>query len=323
MSPPVVNPVQPSPVRGAYRAVLASLSSVLLVLACKSTPTLEGPQPSGGAVSGHQRQDERRASTSSASRRSGSSRPRANVEGPKNAKHPPKVLDSRFYGAAASSREPTKPPRRPDAGTTAKEICVVAAIGDSLTDPKSHGGKYLDVLRERAPESRFDSYGKGGEMVNQMRRRFARDVLGEPPIPGKPKYTHVIVFGGVNDLYSDLTAGRTVEKITRDLTYMYDRARGHGMKVVAITVSPWGGFGRYYNEKRGRATEVLNAWIMGQRARGKVDAVVDAYELLSCGDPIRLCPTYFAPFRDGIHFGKKGHEKLGRALYEAAFKTCR
>ena len=48
-------------------------------------------------------------------------------------------------------------------------------------------------------------------MVNQMRRRFDDDVFG----PGKPAYTHVIVFGGVNDLYSDLTAGRTPALIER------------------------------------------------------------------------------------------------------------
>ena len=90
---------------------------------------------------------------------------------------------------------------------------VVAAMGDSLTDARSNGGKYLDVLRKRCPNSRFDNYGKGGEMVNQMRRRFADDLFA----PGKPAYTHVIVFGGVNDLYSDRTAGRTPPGIERDI----------------------------------------------------------------------------------------------------------
>ncbi|HEY6459787.1 MAG TPA: hypothetical protein VIY73_06535, partial [Polyangiaceae bacterium] len=70
---------------------------------------------------------------------------------------------------------------------------VVAAMGDSLSDPRVGGGKYLDRLRARCPRSRFDSYGKGGEMVNQMRRRFEREVFA----PGNPAYTHVIVFGGV------------------------------------------------------------------------------------------------------------------------------
>jgi lysophospholipase L1-like esterase len=206
-----------------------------------------------------------------------------------------------------------------------KRVCTVAAIGDSLTDPKSHGGKYLDVLREKAPESRFDSYGKGGEMVNQMRRRFARDILGEPSDPDHPKpaYTDVIVFGGVNDLYSDLTAGRTVAKIEADLTSMYERAKKHGMRVVAIDVSPWGGFTKYWNEHRGSTTRELNTWILAQPGEGKIDAAVDAFSLLSCGDADHLCDTFLAPFKDGLHFNKAGHKKLGEALYENAFADCR
>jgi lysophospholipase L1-like esterase len=195
---------------------------------------------------------------------------------------------------------------------------VVAAMGDSLTDPRSNGGKYLDVLRERCPLSRFDSYGKGGEMVNQMRRRFAADLFG----PGKPAYTHVIVFGGVNDLYSDLTAGRTPASIERDLLAMYDEAHRHGAKVIAVTVAPWGGFTRYFNASRGAATLEVNRWIVARREAGAVEVAVDAYGLLSCGDPTVLCPTYTAPFRDGLHFGAPGHARLGEALFEQAFSGC-
>jgi lysophospholipase L1-like esterase len=194
----------------------------------------------------------------------------------------------------------------------------VAAIGDSLTDARSHGGKYLDLLRERCPKSRFDNYGKGGQMVNQMRRRFADELFG----PGRPAYTHVIVFGGVNDLYSDLTAGRTPAKIEADLTLMYQTARQHGARVVALTVAPWGGFTRYYNASRGAATLELNRWILAQRDAGAVDATVDAYKLLSCGDPERICPTYLPPFTDGLHFGAEGHKKLGEALLDQVFASC-
>jgi lysophospholipase L1-like esterase len=190
-------------------------------------------------------------------------------------------------------------------------------MGDSLTDARSHGGKFLDVLRRRCPLSRFDNYGVGGQMVNQMRHRFDDDVFG----PGKPAYTHVIVFGGVNDLYSDQTAGRTPALIERDLTFMYQEAHRHGAKVVALTVAPWGGFTRYFNASRSAATLDLNRWILAQRDSGAVDAAVDAYGLLSCGDPTVLCPSYTAPFHDGLHFGSEGHERLGEALAQV-FATC-
>ncbi len=201
------------------------------------------------------------------------------------------------------------PPRAP---------VVVAAMGDSLTDARSSGGKFLDLLRERCPRSRFDNYGKGGQMVNQMRRRFADDIFG----PGKPAYTHVIVFGGVNDLYSDLTAGRTPAKIEQDLTLMYQTARQHAARVVALTVAPWGGFTRYFNASRSATTLELNRWITAQRDAGTADAVIDAYTLLSCGDPTLICPRYQAPFKDGLHFGAEGHRKLGEALFDQVFASC-
>ena len=136
------------------------------------------------------------------------------------------------------------------------------------------------------------------------------------------RYTHVVLFGGVNDLYSDLTAGRTPPKIAEDLLWMYTQARARGMQVVAVTVAPWGGFRKYYNERRGESTQRLNRWIADQFDAGTVDYVVDAYSLLSCGNPELLCPEYAKPFRDGIHFGPAGHDQLGEALFEQVFRDC-
>jgi lysophospholipase L1-like esterase len=195
---------------------------------------------------------------------------------------------------------------------------IVAAMGDSLTDARSHGGGFLDVLRARCPNSRFDNYGVGGQMVNQMRRRFAEDIFA----PGMPAYTHVIVFGGVNDLYSDLTAGRTPAKIEQDLTRMYEEAHRHGAKVVAVTVAPWGGFTRYFNVSRSATTLEVNRWILAQRDAGAIESAVDAYKLLSCGDPTMLCPSYMVPHKDGLHFGDEGHKRLGEALLAQVFSSC-
>ena len=193
----------------------------------------------------------------------------------------------------------------------------MAAIGDSLTDPRSHGGGYLDYLKTRCPTLEVDNFGKGATMVNQMRRSFDAQVAGS----GK-QYTHLVIFGGVNDLYSDLTAFRTPEKIEADLSYMYDWGHAHGVRVVALTVAPWGGFKRYFNPSRAHATRELNSWIRAQPAHGQVSHVVDAYALLSCGDPDSLCERFFKPFKDGIHFGPEGHQILGQALFRSAFADC-
>ena len=45
------------------------------------------------------------------------------------------------------------------------------------------------------------------------------------------------MFGGVNDLYSDETAGRTVEKISADLTRIYAAGKARGLRVTAIAVA--------------------------------------------------------------------------------------
>jgi lysophospholipase L1-like esterase len=66
----------------------------------------------------------------------------------------------------------------------------------------------------------------------------------------------------------------------------------------------------------------LNRWILAQPAAGTVDRAVDAFGLLSCGDPTKLCPEYAVPFHDGLHFGPKGHERLGRALFDEVFSGC-
>ena len=198
------------------------------------------------------------------------------------------------------------------------QACNVALVGDSLTDFRVHGGGYVRYLEQRCPESHFENFAKGGAMVNQMRRWFEEQVVPE----SHGTFTHVVVFGGVNDLYSDETAGRTTTKIEADLSAIYAEAKAHGARVVALTVAPWGGFTRYFTPHRADTTRELNAWILAQPARGTVDVSVDAHALLGCGDPDKLCERYENTRSDGLHFGHAGHEALGRALYDAEFSTC-
>lgn len=200
-----------------------------------------------------------------------------------------------------------------------RKIYVVAALGDSITDARGGGGVYLDVLRERCPKSQFLNFGKGGDMTNQMRRRFETEVVPQIAVQ---QINALIVYGGVNDLYSDLTAGRKNDKIEEDLTKIYQLARINSLKVVAVTVSPWGGFTKYWNPRRGQNTQLLNSWILGQEVTGLVDEAVDSFALLSCGDPHVLCPDYETRFHDGIHPGKQGHTVLGEKLVEEAFSDC-
>lgn len=204
-----------------------------------------------------------------------------------------------------------------------RRVYRLAAMGDSLTDARSKGGAFLELLRERCPRSTFDNFGVGGQMVNQMAARFGRQILGEPRAGGAPAYTDVLVWGGVNDLYSDETAGRTVSKIQHDLSTMYASARARGLRVLAMTVAPWGGFTRYWSPKRRATTLALNAWLREAPARGDVSGVVDAWALLSCADagsPDKLCPPFAR--RDGLHVTTEGQRKLGEELHARYFADC-
>src|SRR5690606_28850101 len=87
---------------------------------------------------------------------------------------------------SAEPREPALPKKR----------YVVAALGDSITDARVGGGGYLNVLRESCPESVFLNFGKGGDMTNQMRRRFESDIR---PQIGSQQINTLLLYGGVND----------------------------------------------------------------------------------------------------------------------------
>ncbi len=233
-------------------------------------------------------------------------------------------LAAGLWLAAPAGAPGRREARADEAKPPEKKSYIVAAMGDSLTDPRSHGGKYLEVLRKKCPGSRFDSYGVGGNMVNQMRKRFLRDVFGEregaAPEP-RPAYTHLLVLGGINDICSDESAQRTNDKIQADLGWMYRTARARGLQVVALTLPPWAGFTRYYNQRRARSTFEMNAWIRAQHTGGQVDALLDVYPLLSCGDPEHLCDRYGWP--DKVHWSKAGHRVVGEALHRSIFSDCR
>lgn len=227
--------------------------------------------------------------------------PRSSAESPQT---PPSATTNHAPRAKAE-----KPPEK-------RRRYRALALGDSITDQTVGGGGYLRELGRACPLSRFEHFGRGGDMTNQMRRRL------EHELPRLGDYDTLIVYGGVNDLYSDLTAGRTNDRIEEDLTAIYRAARDRGLYVVAVTVSPWGGFTRYFNERRSRNTRLLNAWILGTASSGLTSVAVDSYSLLSCGVPERLCPDYETPSHDGLHPGAEGHALLGQALLERAFADC-
>jgi hypothetical protein len=198
----------------------------------------------------------------------------------------------------------------------------VAAIGDSLTDPRAGGGKFLGELRRLCPSSRFDAYGIGGQQTLHMRWRFAHDVLGRGRARPPPAYSHVIVLGGVNDLLTRSFRYAPTRPIERNLSAMYASARRHGIRVVAVTIPPWGKL-RGVADAREQATDALNAWILEREKLGEVDHGVDIRDALSCGDPRTLCPGFRRFPDDRLHWNPAGHRAVARVLHERVFADCK
>lgn len=216
-------------------------------------------------------------------------------------------------GPSAADAEQEVPTRR----------YVVAAIGDSLTDPRAGGGKYLVELGARCPESRFDAFGVGGQQTAHMRQRFDRDVLQRHRRPEqRVQYTHVLVLGGINDLAYGSFRAPTITRTTRHLENMYQRARASGLGVVAVTLPPWGKL-RGNFDRRGEATHALNQWIVAQRESGAVEHAVNVHPLLSCGDPDLLCASFRRFANDLVHWNTRGHAVVADALHREVFPDCR
>lgn len=223
------------------------------------------------------------------------------------------ILASLFLVLAAPGR--AEPP--------AGKRYVVAAIGDSLTDLRAGGGKYLKILAERCPESRFDAYGVGGQRTDHMRWRLTEDLFGRStPWHKRPRYTHVIILGGVNDLAAVSPREARIERIKGNLTQMYRTGHTRGLAVIALTLPPWGRL-RGVQDKRVEATEALNEWIRGQPEGGMVTHAVDIHGALSCGDSQVLCPKYRRFASDHIHWGTAGHAVVAEALHREVFSDCR
>ncbi len=196
---------------------------------------------------------------------------------------------------------------------------AVAAIGDSLTDPRAGGGRYMSHLARLCPASRFDTYGVGGQQTIDMRARFVDEIFGAGRKEPKTDYTHVIILGGVNDLFGGIVGTERLARIEAQLRAMYREAHHHGVAVIALTVTPWGHTGSAHDRA---VTATLNGWIMDQAGQGSVDRAVDLSPLLVCGRTETLCAPYRKTNDDQVHWNDLGHEKVAAAIHRAAFADC-
>ena len=183
---------------------------------------------------------------------------------------------------------------------------VVYCMGDSLSDPSiSSYPEALGVLL--GPNWIVHSEGISGQSTEQMLARFNDSIVA----PGYGKY--VIIWGGVND------AGEGVDNLTTksSLQSMYSMAHSKGIKVAAVTISPFKGASSWTQERGNQAVDV-NTWIM--QSATDIDYRIDAYTLLNDpNNPGALLGAY----DDGVthvHLSANGYQAIAKAIYDTVWQ---
>jgi len=176
---------------------------------------------------------------------------------------------------------------------------TVGAMGDSITQD----GRYLTRLGALCPGMTFENHGVVSDSTSKMLARFNSDIIAN-------NYNEVIIMGGVNN------ACGSVEKIESDLSEMYSRAKNAGMRVIALTITPWKGSSGWSEECQ-RHTEEVNQWILSKPEN--VDVTVDVYSALEdSGDPGAMRSEYSTEGK--LHPNAAGQRAIADAVYAKAYR---
>lgn len=193
-------------------------------------------------------------------------------------------------------------------------MTTIVALGDSTTagtpgftspleaPPDGRGNiesQYAYWLARADPDWRVLNRGVNGERSDQIRDRFARDVVGA-------RAAVVVIIAGVNDVYQ----GKSSAAIERELELMYDAARAARIAVVAGSIVPYDTAGPDENARM----RAVNAWIGGYAA-AHADAVVfcdTRAAVAAAGEPDRLVSS-----PDGLHPSPEGYRRMADVLEPA------
>ena len=194
----------------------------------------------------------------------------------------------------------------------------IVAIGDSTTagtpafkspieaPPNGSGNvesQYAYGLMQAHKDWQVLNRGVNGERTDQIRARFARDVVAAKPAV-------VVIIGGVNDVYQ----GRSAESAERELDAMFTAARAAKIVVVAGSIIPFNSATADQNARM----HAVNDWIHAYAAR-HADSVVfcDTRAAVAApGQPDRLVSS-----PDDLHPTPDGYKRMAAAL-EPAIKLA-
>lgn len=220
--------------------------------------------------------------------------------------------------------------------TTAEQIAVVAALGDSITDgtastPHTYNS-WPDQFAARVATDSGSSIAivNQGISGNQVLRdgagvsalaRFDRDVLS---IPG---LTHIIVLEGINDIgtggfnFPGIEGPVPAERTAQDLISVYRqliaRAHANGLEIYGATLTPFEGtFAGYYTPAKDEVRIEVNDWI---RNSGEFDAVIDFEAAIRDDDNPRVMRAEYDS-GDKLHPGDAGYARMSESIDLSLFR---
>jgi acyl-CoA thioesterase I len=192
-------------------------------------------------------------------------------------------------------------------------VIRIVALGDSTTagtpgflspieaPPAGRGdatSQYAWWLMQARPQWEVLNRGVNGERSDQIRARFARDVLGAAP-------ACTVIIAGVNDIYQ----GRPGAHVIAQLREMYDAAAAAGIRVVAGSIIP---FNTATADQNARM-HAVNDWIRREADADRNLTFVDTRSAVAAqGEPDRLASS-----PDELHPSADGYRRMAETLLPA------
>jgi lysophospholipase L1-like esterase len=217
--------------------------------------------------------------------------------------------------------------------TTAKpDSRAIVFFGDSITDGacsttdsnnrwpdhvaerlQAEGHANVAVVNEAYSGNRVLANGMGTNALS----RFDMSVLGHTRV------STVVMMMGINDIGWPGEGSATPtdpEPSADDIVVGYkqiiDRAHAHGIRFIAVTLTPFGDsfkgtpFSGYYTPEKERIRLAVNAWI---RANRTVDGVIDFDKVIEDPDkPGHLLPAFDCG--DHLHPNDAGYQAMAKAV---------
>jgi len=197
-------------------------------------------------------------------------------------------------------------------------LISIVGIGDSTTagtpayrspleaPPNGSGdveSQYAYWLMQMHPDWRVHNRGVNGERSDQIRARFARDVIAAAPAT-------VVILAGVNDIYQ----GRPPSAVEHELEAMYETARAAGIAVVAATILP---FNTATPDQNARMRAV-NAWIASYAAAHGIVCADTRAALAAPDNPDRLASS-----PDDLHPSPDGYRLMALVIGPAVTRALK